>query len=62
MSYIPEMSTDADITNTQVSQGFPLPYTRYNWQQILQGNLNISDQAVIVVKLFRTIKRAEDIS
>lgn len=49
MTYVMEMSTDNDIVNTQTDAAWNPITARYNWAQVSAMNLNVPNQATIVV-------------
>lgn len=49
MTYVMEMSTDNDIVNTQTNVAWNPITARYNWGQVSAMNLNVPNQATIVV-------------
>lgn len=49
MTYVMEMSTDNDIVNTQTDAAWNPITARYNWGQVSAMNLNVPNEATIVV-------------
>ncbi|CAB3708824.1 hypothetical protein LMG24238_04060 [Paraburkholderia sediminicola] len=49
MVYVLEMSTDADIRQTQLDPAWGNAVTRYSWAQVSQGGLNIPNGSTIIV-------------
>jgi hypothetical protein len=49
MTYVMYMSTDNDITNTQLNVAWNPITARYNWAQVSGGGNNIPNGATIVV-------------
>ncbi|PCE34213.1 hypothetical protein [Burkholderia ubonensis] len=49
MVYVLEMSTDADIRQTQLHVAWGNAVTRYAWAQVSHGGLNIPGGATIIV-------------
>ncbi|WGS45276.1 hypothetical protein LFL97_21245 [Burkholderia sp. JSH-S8] len=49
MVYVLEMSTDADIRQTQLNAAWGNAVTRFSWGQVSQGGLNIPGGSTIIV-------------
>jgi hypothetical protein len=49
MVYVLEMSTDADIRQTQLDAAWGNAVTRYSWAQVSHGGLNIPAGSTIIV-------------